>query len=916
MKIHTWEKRGFEEFMKGTLGNGGQNLYVSAKGVLQRIHQYDLTGNGYVDLLFANSHSMSERPPLHLYNNPFEKEFTELYTRGSFDACMADITGDGKMDLIVACQHDGVVSDTTATIFFSSERGYSEKYKTELVAPAATAVCAGDFRGIGKNDIIFVGGGKLRVFEQGKLGIESNAFFDVPSDAISAVSSDFDDDGYEDLYVLTQSGKLKIYWGSDKGISIDNFTELDCKVEIHEEMETTTAGRIHMRWLPWVASVIDVGGKKCIFRSDMGDAVFEYFDKDRNITTFKRIKNINAVYATSGAVTQKGSEDIIILCQNDRDKIEDSYLLLQKDNYDIEKAIKFKTNAARSATISPLFDGGRSYVFVAQTSTRKNHENDCQVLLFDESGNIEEKHDVKGLCCGRICVGDSGKKENYQVVFINHEGMRPDGDEEIYFYLGDKDGYMPERKITFPAMAAVEGAMIDFTDNGHPDVMVVNCGENAPHLCEGIYIYHNDGNGPDKNKCEKIPMILPHGAAIGDFRKCGYLDIVTGGIKNREIRIYRGGPEGYSDDNVQKIVFGPNPESFTPFPWDIEDKDPDYSDEECKILTNFGGLRWLYAADFNGDGYLDLFISQITGKNCFILWGGKDGFSTENMQSLATAGAGCANVADLDGDGYPDLILGSHIIPGKKEIRESYITIYWGSGEGFSENRKTCLPAWCVNSIAIGDFNNDGILDIYATSYSNSRIRDIDSFIYYGSKDGTFSVKNKMLIRNNSGCGCLAGDFNGDGYTDLAVASHKKEGNHECDSYVYWGGPDGIKETNRTALPTIGCHGMTTVDIGNVMDRSDGEFYYSETYETPEISKVLSASWSTTIPETCEVIMHIISADSPDDLVKKQWNCSVKNGEDISNKNIQGKFFRYRLTLRAKNGCGTPRIDSVYVNFG
>ena len=99
--------------------------------------------------------------------------------------------------------------------------------------------------------------------------------------------------------------------------------------------------------------------------------------------------------------------------------------------------------------------------------------------------------------------------------------------------------------------------MIDFTDNGNPDVMVVNCAENAPHLCPGISIYHNDGNGPDREKVTNIPAILPHGAAIGDFRKCGYLDVLTGGIRNREIRIYRGGPDGYTAENVQKIVFGP-----------------------------------------------------------------------------------------------------------------------------------------------------------------------------------------------------------------------------------------------------------------------------------------------------------------------------------------------------------------------
>lgn len=915
MKSFVWEKRGFEEFMKGTLGNGGQNLYVSRKGILQRIHQYDITGNGYVDIFFANSHSMGERPPLHLYNNVLEEEPVELPVRGSFDACMADLTGDGKMDLIVASQHDGVLSDTTATVYFSSERGYTEKYMTELAAPGAVAVAAGDFRGNGKNDVIFGGGGRLRIFEQTALGIESCKFRDISLDAISISAGDLDGDGYADLYVLTQQGRMSVYWGSPEGITAENYTELPGEVYVDEEIVSTTAGRFPMRRMPWCTSVLTIYGRTCLFRAEDGDAVFESFDREREAHIQLRIPAGGAVYAVSGPVTGEGNNDLVILVQTDRDKAENSLLLLEKDGYKEEKAIPFPTRAARTATISPLKKGGRNYLFVAQISSRETNEKNNQILLFDGSGRMEEKYEIPGMCTARICVGDTGRKEGFQAVVINHEGGRPHGKEDIYIYLGDEEGYHPEQRIELPGLAAVEGAMIDFTDNGHPDVMVVNCAENAPHLCEGIYIYHNDGEGPDRDKCEKIPMILPHGAAVGDFRKCGYLDIVTGGIRNREIRIYQGGPDGYSADRVQKIVFGPEAETFVPFPWDKEDVDPDYSAEENVRIREFGGLRWLYTADFNGDGYLDLFVSQITGKNCMILWGGPDGFSVDNMQVLATCGAGCANVADLDGDGYPDLILGGHMAIGKKEVRESYVTIYWGSEKGFSENRKTCLPGWCINSIAVGDFNNDGLLDIFITSYSNSRVRDLDSYIYYGQNDGTFSRYHHARIFNHSGCGCIAGDFNKDGYTDLAMASHKKEGNHICSSYVFWGGPDGIQETNCTELPTIGCHGMTTVDIGNVMDRSDDEFYDSEIYEVPEGMKMTSAEWKAENGVATSVSLLLKTADTREGLEAMDWEVSAENGEDLSDKKLTGKYIQYRLVLTARSGCGTPRVEWVRIHY-
>ena len=46
-----WVTSGFEGFRQGTFGNGGQNIYVSKAGVLQRIHQPDINRNGYIDLL-------------------------------------------------------------------------------------------------------------------------------------------------------------------------------------------------------------------------------------------------------------------------------------------------------------------------------------------------------------------------------------------------------------------------------------------------------------------------------------------------------------------------------------------------------------------------------------------------------------------------------------------------------------------------------------------------------------------------------------------------------------------------------------------------------------------------------------------------------------------------------------------------
>ena len=104
-----WTKSGFDGFRKGTFGNGGQNLYVTASGTLQRIFNFDVNGDGYPDLPIANSHSMNEKPEIYIYDEIGQKKPLKLPTNGAFDAIEDyDFADDGYSSLYTAIKtmHD------------------------------------------------------------------------------------------------------------------------------------------------------------------------------------------------------------------------------------------------------------------------------------------------------------------------------------------------------------------------------------------------------------------------------------------------------------------------------------------------------------------------------------------------------------------------------------------------------------------------------------------------------------------------------------------------------------------------------------------------------------------------------------------------------------------------------------------
>ena len=171
--------------------------------------------------------------------------------------------------------------------------------------------------------------------------------------------------------------------------------------------------------------------------------------------------------------------------------------------------------------------------------------------------------------------------------------------------------------------------------------------------------------------------------------------------------------------------------------------------------------RDVAVGDFNGDGVQDLAVANADSVTVF-LGNGSGGFYVADGSPFHV-GTGPASLAvgDFNGDGIQDLAAANRL--------SDTVTVLLGNGSGgfLEATGSPFATGTSPASMIAADFNGDGIQDLAVTNADTN-----DVTVLLGNASGGFAAASGNPYAAGNGSGSLAaGDFNGDGIVDLAVAN-------------------------------------------------------------------------------------------------------------------------------------------------
>jgi hypothetical protein len=340
-------------------------------------------------------------------------------------------------------------------------------------------------------------------------------------------------------------------------------------------------------------------------------------------------------------------------------------------------------------------------------------------------------------------------------------------------------GIAPERLPFRPPIHLPVGtlpvsvAIADVNGDGNNDILVANGGSS------NLSVYLGDGKG-GFSQANGSPFPAgpnPSDIAVGDFNGDGNPDLAIANHAVKLVTVLLGNGKGqfsFAPGSPFSVPSNPHPHGIA-------------------------------AADFNGDKKLDLAVDSWGENKVLVLFGNGDGtFQTPGIKfDVGYAPYERLRTADLNEDGNPDIVTSNW--------KGSSVSVLFGDGKGHFSRKDITVPE-SPFGIAIGDFNGDHHLDIAIAHYSGQGTDPSRNglSVLFGDGKGNFTLaKGSPFPVGHYPPTIAAGDLNGDGIIDVALPNYQED-----KITVYLGGRNGIVPAGYSPI-RVG-HSPECVAIGDL----------------------------------------------------------------------------------------------------